>query len=75
MAIHSVSDWTTMPAYKVATLIVARASSRIIIGLPFCRNEEYLQWSIMYAKDVLDSGYAINRYPWYLKPCASYHVL
>lgn len=52
-------------------MIVARASNRVIVGAPLCRNQEYLERCIMYTKDLNDSGQAINRYPWYLKPYES----
>jgi hypothetical protein len=65
----SLTDWTPLPAFQIATMIVARASNRVIVGVPLCRNNEYLQRCIMYTKDLIDSGHAVNRYPWYLKSC------
>jgi hypothetical protein len=61
-------DWTAIPAYNLATKIVARASNRVIVGTPYCRNAEYLERCIMYTQDLNDCSQAINKYPWYLKP-------
>jgi hypothetical protein len=60
-------DWTAIPAYNIAVMIVARASNRLLVGKPLCRNMEYIQRCIMFTKDFSDSGDAIRRYPKFLK--------
>lgn len=61
------TEWTAIPAFNIATMIVARASNRVLVGLPYCRDQEFLQRCVMYTKDFNDSSQAINKYPWYMK--------
>ncbi|EAU87996.1 cytochrome P450 [Coprinopsis cinerea okayama7 len=35
------SEWTLCPLGKILTPIVARASNRLLVGLPLCQNEDY----------------------------------
>ncbi|GJJ15197.1 hypothetical protein Clacol_009473 [Clathrus columnatus] len=45
-------DWTSIHAYSKIVQIIARASNRILVGWPLCRNAEYLQISIDYSASV-----------------------
>jgi hypothetical protein len=49
-------------------MVVARASNRVIVGLPYCRDMEYLERCITYTRDWSESTQAISRYPGFLKP-------
>jgi hypothetical protein len=62
------SDWALLPVYNAVLMVVARASNRVLVSLPFCRNMEYLQKCIMYTMDFVDSQNAIRKYPSFLKP-------
>ncbi|EEB97378.1 hypothetical protein MPER_03314, partial [Moniliophthora perniciosa FA553] len=48
--------------------IVARASNRLFIGLPLCRNKEYLDLNIKFTIQVVVSSQLINMFPEFMKP-------
>ncbi|GJE99516.1 cytochrome P450 [Phanerochaete sordida] len=45
-------DWTPVHALQVARGVVARASNRVFVGLPLCRNQGYLSLLVRFAVDV-----------------------
>ncbi|PBK90650.1 cytochrome P450 [Armillaria gallica] len=42
-------DWVEIPAYETILQIVCRATNRMFVGLPLCRNPEYIKLNINYA--------------------------
>jgi hypothetical protein len=64
-----------MPAVNIAMMVVARASNRVLIGMPYCRNAEYLHKCITYTRDWSQSTQAVAKYPVFLKPYVRIHVL
>ncbi|KAH9854862.1 cytochrome P450 [Lenzites betulinus] len=57
-----------IPATDVVQQVVARASNRVIVGLPRCRDAEYLNTAINFTNDVFISSFVINLFPDFLKP-------
>jgi hypothetical protein len=50
-------------------MVVSRASNRIFVGLPLCRNEEFLKrCGIMYTVDAAKARKKISSFPTFLKP-------
>ncbi|KZT02240.1 cytochrome P450 [Laetiporus sulphureus 93-53] len=45
-------EWIAVPVIRSMAEIVARATNRVFVGLPFCRNEEYLNTVVNFAFDV-----------------------
>ncbi|KAI1089140.1 cytochrome P450 [Rostrohypoxylon terebratum] len=58
----SVNAWESM------VRIVAHAALRVMVGLPGCRNQEYLEQSIKYANAVLTDGCVISCLPPSVRP-------
>ncbi|KAF7365863.1 hypothetical protein MVEN_00460800 [Mycena venus] len=54
------SAWTSLPVLPTTMSIVARVSNRLFVGLPLCRNEEYLANNIRHTIDVVRSGTIIS---------------
>jgi hypothetical protein len=54
---------------KVATRVVARASNRVFVGEPLCRNLSYLEICINFTRDLLVARLLLGRFPKLLKPC------
>ncbi|KAJ7590521.1 cytochrome P450 [Mycena floridula] len=48
--------------------IVARATSKIFVGLPLCRDPKYVDNVLQLAIDVMTSGMLISMFPEFLKP-------
>lgn len=51
-------------------LIIVRASLRIMVGLPGCQDEDYLEQSRLYANAVLVDACLINCLPPGMRPMA-----
>jgi len=48
--------------------IIARVSNRIFVGLPLCRNKEYLQHAVGHAVNVIKAATVLRFLPEFLKP-------
>ncbi|KAJ7796327.1 cytochrome P450 [Mycena olivaceomarginata] len=62
------SEWKALPVLPTMMAIVARASNRLFVGLPLCRNEEYLANSVSYTIDVMRGAGKISLLPPFLRP-------
>jgi hypothetical protein len=63
-------EWTAIPALDTVMQVVCRASSRIFVGLPLCRDPDYQKLAIQFTIDVVTAGTLINMFPNILKPLA-----
>ncbi|KAF7317664.1 Cytochrome P450 [Mycena kentingensis (nom. inval.)] len=61
-------EWLVVPAYDSMMRIIARTSNRMFVGLPLCRNEDYLALNIGVAMDVVVKAQLINFLPAFLRP-------
>ncbi|KAJ3476173.1 hypothetical protein NLI96_g11343 [Meripilus lineatus] len=61
-------DWVTVPGLKTMVDIIARGSNRIFVGLPMCRNKEFLDLATSFTMDVSKARFLINLFPRVLKP-------
>ncbi|KAK0448924.1 cytochrome P450 [Desarmillaria tabescens] len=61
-------DWIEVPAYQTILPIVCRASNRMFVGLPLCRNRDYINFNINYAVNVITCAQIIRLFPSILRP-------
>ncbi|KAJ7258282.1 cytochrome P450 [Mycena rebaudengoi] len=61
-------EWQLIQVLPTAVQVVARTSNRLFVGLPLCREPEYLQLNIDYAFAVFVRGVMINLLPGFVKP-------
>ncbi|KAI1787002.1 cytochrome P450 [Ganoderma leucocontextum] len=61
-------EWTSVEVMPAMQKIVARASNRAFVGLPLCRNEEYLALAVDFAVDLMKSALTLRLFPRFLKP-------
>ncbi|KAI1786994.1 cytochrome P450 [Ganoderma leucocontextum] len=54
------NEWTSVELMQVMQKIVARANHRAFVGLPLCRNEEYLALVVDFAVDVIKGAVALR---------------
>jgi len=47
----TVADWSTIKPYHSVLRLVARISARVFLGLPLCRNEEWLEISTEFTEN------------------------
>ncbi|KAF8627694.1 hypothetical protein AX15_004292 [Amanita polypyramis BW_CC] len=64
------NEWIGVVAYPTMMDIACRASNRMLVGLPLCRNRDYLALSKQFAIDVVKASYLMNMVPSFLKPTA-----
>lgn len=62
------SDWIALPAMDLIRHVVCRASNRIFVGVPKCRDQDWCKINIEYATDVVKGQYVLNFFPPFLKP-------
>ncbi|KAH7867756.1 cytochrome P450 [Lentinula edodes] len=67
-------DWVKVPAYKTSFQIVGRTANRFFVGLPLCRDSDWLDLNTNFAVEVFISAMIINLFPSFLKPIAG-HLL
>lgn len=58
----SINMWDT------ATAILSRASNRIIVGHPLCRNQDYLDAAVHYAVSMFSLAVYLRFIPQFLRP-------
>jgi cytochrome P450 len=61
-------EWKEIPLYDIMLSIIGRLVNRVLVGLPLCRDPEYLNCSIKFANSVIITAGAINLLPSWLKP-------
>ncbi|KAG4434791.1 hypothetical protein IFR05_009726 [Cadophora sp. M221] len=62
------SDWVELPAYHTMLDIIGRISNRVLVGMPLCRDEDYLKPSKEFARLVVVQGTIISLFPPLFKP-------
>lgn len=61
-------DWKDVCVFENMMNIIARASNRVFVGLPLCRNEQYLKSMGAFAQDVNTSFILLRFVPKILEP-------
>ncbi|KZO94405.1 cytochrome P450 [Calocera viscosa TUFC12733] len=62
------AEWKPIHAHDLIIHIVCRASQRMFVGLPLCRDPEYTRISRDFSGTVIQGGFLINLFPRFLKP-------
>ncbi|KAE8444351.1 hypothetical protein EG329_000661 [Mollisiaceae sp. DMI_Dod_QoI] len=68
-------NWVEVGAFNTMMKVIARTSNRIFVGLPLCRNDEYLNNAGQFSTDIAISGALIRLIPSFLKPLLAWIVL
>lgn len=61
-------EWKEITVWSTMRMIVAQASSRFTVGLPLCRNEEYLKASVDFTHLFIIIAGLIGAMPKFLRP-------
>ncbi|KAJ7208985.1 cytochrome P450 [Mycena pura] len=62
------TEWKLIKVLPATMQIVSRTSNRIFVGLPLCRDIEYVQLNIDYTVTIFTRGQIIGLLPGFLKP-------
>ncbi|KAF9255979.1 cytochrome P450 [Marasmius fiardii PR-910] len=61
-------EWVKVPVLKTVLNIVCRTTNRLFVGLPLCRNEDWMDLNIFFTVNVFARASVINLFPPYLQP-------
>ncbi|KAJ7449346.1 cytochrome P450 [Mycena galericulata] len=61
-------EWKLLHVLPNIMQIVARISNRLFVGLPLCRDQEFLDMALKHTVDVFTRGQIIGVLPGFLKP-------
>ncbi|KAL9099371.1 MAG: hypothetical protein Q9163_005119 [Psora crenata] len=60
--------WKEIPLYDSLMYMISRAVNRMLVGLPLCRNEDYLSNMRHFAMDIIKTGVMLRFTPRWLRP-------
>lgn len=69
------TEWHEVNIWKSMMKFFARTSNRMFVGLPLCRNEEFLDGCRGFAQDVMFATALLNLMPAWLKPVLGYFAI
>ncbi|TFK70908.1 cytochrome P450 [Pluteus cervinus] len=64
-------EWSSVPAYSTIVEVVCRATNRIFVGLPLCRDPEYRKLNINFTVDAFKAGVLLSQFPKIFRPIAA----
>ncbi|KAK1225931.1 hypothetical protein PQX77_011130 [Marasmius sp. AFHP31] len=67
-------DWVKVPTLQKALNIISRTSNRLFVGVPFCRNKEWLSLNIRYTVDFNIAVAKFSVFPRFLHPLVAWYV-
>ncbi|KAJ7131156.1 cytochrome P450 [Mycena epipterygia] len=62
------TDWKLVPVLPTVMTLVARTTNRLLVGLPICRDKDYIKLVVQYTIDVAIRAQLINLLPSVLRP-------
>lgn len=62
------NEWMSIPAAASMREIICRTSSRVFVGLPLCRNADWIDLNSKFAVDVIKDANFLNIFPKVLRP-------
>jgi len=65
------SEWTGVNNWNVMLKCISRASNRLYVGIPLCRNQDYLDKVIEYSTTASRAGATIDMFPRFLQRAVS----
>ncbi|KAF8697278.1 hypothetical protein AX14_001385 [Amanita brunnescens Koide BX004] len=61
-------EWIKITAYPTIMDIVCRASNRMLVGLPLCREPDFLELNKQFTIDFIKASYIVSMVPPFLRP-------
>ncbi|KAF8993449.1 cytochrome P450 [Cyathus striatus] len=65
------NEWTEVVAYKMILKSVVRTSNRLLVGLPLCRDPDYVKLQEAFTIDIFKVSTLIHMFPMFLRPFVS----
>ncbi|KAJ7087179.1 cytochrome P450 [Mycena belliarum] len=61
-------EWKAVPVQSTTMQVICRTSNRLFVGLPLCRNRDYLNINFEFTISVVIAAQLINLLPGFLRP-------
>ncbi|KAF8844252.1 cytochrome P450 [Paxillus ammoniavirescens] len=61
-------EWKGVPAFQTIQKIICRSGNRMFVGLPLCRNPDWIHLTTRFTLDVVKGGIIIGLFPKVLAP-------
>jgi len=62
------NEWKSVPALDVIRKVISRTSNRAFVGLPLCRNPDWIRLNIQFTFEAITGGVIIGLFPGFLAP-------
>ncbi|KAF9233509.1 cytochrome P450 [Melanogaster broomeanus] len=62
------NEWKNMPAFDAILKVICRTSNRVFVGLPLCRDPDWMDLTIKFTLDVVKGGIVVGLFPRFLAP-------
>ncbi|KAF9231273.1 cytochrome P450 [Melanogaster broomeanus] len=62
------NEWKSVPAVHTMQQVVCRTINRVFVGLPLCRNPDWLDLSLQFTLDVVKGAMIIGLFPTFMAP-------
>ncbi|KIL61610.1 hypothetical protein M378DRAFT_166728 [Amanita muscaria Koide BX008] len=62
------NEWATVVAFSTMKDIVCRTSNRMFVGLPLCRNPDYIQLNKQFTTNLVKTVRILDLFPSFLRP-------
>lgn len=69
------ATWTPIPGYERMLRVISLLSSRVFVGLPLSRDEQWIKTTCQYALDGAAGAHALTPYPTALRPLVAPFLL
>ncbi|KAM6492346.1 Cytochrome P450 [Amanita muscaria] len=66
--IAKTDEWVTVTAYPAIMDVVCRTLNRMLVGLPLCRDPDYLDLNKEFTINIMETARMLNYFPSFLKP-------
>ncbi|KAI6024243.1 cytochrome P450 [Pisolithus marmoratus] len=67
-------EWKPVVVLEATRKVVSRASNRIFVGLPLCRDPDWLEFGLQYAVDAMVSAAKMDLFPRFMWPLIAIFV-
>ncbi|KAI6039992.1 cytochrome P450 [Pisolithus marmoratus] len=65
------NEWEAVSVLRVTLTIVSRATNRVIVGLPLCRDPDWLEYNINLPRTIVDEARTLRFCPNFIVPLAA----
>ncbi|KAF9235152.1 cytochrome P450 [Melanogaster broomeanus] len=65
------NDWKSVPAFDTVRGVVCRTANRVLVGLPLCRNPDWVNLTVLFTVNLVKAGFIIGLFPIILAPLAA----